>query len=177
MVDNEAHVCLLAPITMESPSRADHNAWTAALMVAAQDSTVINGFYTTMQGATASPGQINDKLATAGMSDELRLQNAQNFSRDTGLVHISSGMTDVLCGRRLDWALVGLTGSQFAGGIQNLSNVSAKHYYSSSSAVLIQARRSRPHTYSSSFLSRGTIPRRPQNVASFSRLAVLPGRR
>ena len=93
LVDNEAPVCHLAPITMESPSQADHDAWTAALMLAVQDSAAINGFYTAMQGATASPD---------GMSDELRLRSAQNFSRDTGLVHISSGMTDVLCGRRLN---------------------------------------------------------------------------
>jgi len=125
--DNEAPVCLLAPITMESPSQADHNAWTAALTLAIQDSTVINGFYTAMQGTTASPGQIDDKLTTAGMSDELRLRTAQNFSRNTGLVHISSGMTDVLCGRRLDWALVGLTGSRFASGQQSLSNKPPTH--------------------------------------------------
>jgi len=145
LVENEAPICLLASITMESPSQADHNAWTAALTLAIQDSTVINGFYAAIQGTTANPGQIDDKLTTAGMSDELRLRTAQNFSRNTGLVYISSGMTDVLCGRRLDWALVGLTGSRFASGQPSLSNVSAKHYYSGSIAALTQAQKPPTH--------------------------------
>jgi hypothetical protein len=112
-------------------------------MLAIQDSTVLHNFYTAMQGnTTASPAQqLDDNPQTAGMSDESRLQMAQNFSRNIGLVHISSGMTDILCSRRLDWALVGLTASRFAGGIENLSNVSggARHDYhvGSSSRVVL----------------------------------------
>ncbi|KAK0707315.1 hypothetical protein B0H67DRAFT_647512 [Lasiosphaeris hirsuta] len=120
---NDAPVCLEDPIVIESPPQADHDAWIATLILAIQDSTVNHNFYTAMQGTTANPAQVDDNSQTACMSDELRLRIAQNFSRNTGLVRISSGMTaDVLCSRRLDWALVELTASQFAGGMENLSN-------------------------------------------------------
>ncbi len=107
------------PITMQSPSYGDHLAWTAKLDKAIQNSADIHGFFTAMTGQEYSEEENENSL---------RLQTARTLLRDIGLVRISSGMLNVVnnghdeC--RLDWALIGLTGSRFAAGLEDLNNVS-----------------------------------------------------
>jgi hypothetical protein len=108
-------------LTIQSPSEADHHSWTAGLEEAIQDLAAIQDFFAAMRGQECSED---------GNENSLRLQTAQALSRDIGLVHISSGMTDVLqdggrYGCRLDWALIELMGSRFAAGLEHLDNVSS----------------------------------------------------
>ncbi|KAK3344241.1 hypothetical protein B0T25DRAFT_556493 [Lasiosphaeria hispida] len=115
------------PLTIESPGQVDHNAWTAGLAQAVKNSAAIDDFFAGMQSTTAGPSQVDHNAGTAGLSDELRLQTAHTFSRDIGLVHISSGMSDIIHDCRLDWALVELRASQFADGLERLSNKPPAH--------------------------------------------------
>ena len=132
LAGNEAPVRPEGLVAIESPSYADHNVWTTALAQAIQDSAAINDFFAGMQGG---PSKAGDDARVAVLADEPLLRIAQTFPRNIGRVCVSSGMLDTLDSRRLDWALVELTAPQFAGDVEYLSNVGAKHYSGSDAAA------------------------------------------